>query len=257
VPVLEVNAANTSGETVDLTSITVTGTGTGNLATGIVSVQLYLANASGAATGSPLATVNNPFASGNTVTINFPGTVGAGTSQNYLVTYSYSNTPTAGTYGANIANAAGLSGQGATSGKGIQVVGAPVNGAVDMVNAATMTPTATHTLTATPTLTATAAPGNGVVVYPNPGKGGPVNINIPGQMVTSDVRVEIFTTAFRKVQDTTFPKIPAGMDVSIDMTDRWGNLLANGLYYVVVTANPENGTGAAPIRLIGKMLLLR
>jgi hypothetical protein len=156
VPILQLDVTNTSGEAVNLTSLTVTGTGTGNLATGIVEVQIYLDNGSGIPTGSPLATVLNPFISGNTVTINFSGTVGAGVSQNYLVTYYYATTPSAGTYGASVANSASLTGQGQTSGQNIKVTNAPVNGATDTILPA---PTATYSFTLTntntPTFTAT------------------------------------------------------------------------------------------------------
>jgi len=57
------------------------------------------------------------------------------------------------------------------------------------------------------------------------------------------VRVEIFTVAFRKVQDKTFTNIPSGTAVTISLTDRWGNRLANGFYYVVVTTSRGRSTG--------------
>jgi hypothetical protein len=61
--------------------------------------------------------------------------------------------------------------------------------------------------------------------------------------------VEIFTSVFRKVQDREFKNAPYGMDVSLELTDRWGRPLASGLYYVVVTTSSG--------RSIGKLIILR
>jgi hypothetical protein len=47
--------------------------------------------------------------------------------------------------------------------------------------------------------------------------------------------VEIFTTAFRKTQDEVFPQAAVGAVLSIHLTDKWNNPLANGLYYLVVS----------------------
>jgi len=66
---------------------------------------------------------------------------------------------------------------------------------------------------------------------------------------TSDIRVEIFTTAFRKVRDTTFPSVPSGVAVQVNLTDGWGRPLASGIYYVVVIVDGQ--------RSIGKLLILR
>lgn len=61
-----------------------------------------------------------------------------------------------------------------------------------------------------------------------------VNVLPPAYTGVSNVEVEIFTTAFRKVQEETFPNVPSGTEVTVQLTDRWGMPLANGLYYVVV-----------------------
>lgn len=107
----------------------------------------------------------------------------------------------------------------------------------------TLTPTATARATATPTSAAQ------VVLYPNPVNGnGPVLIAVP-LTVPGDVKVKVFTTAFRKVQDKTYPDQPVGVPVSLALTDREGTPLASGLYYVVVTW-PQG-------RAIGKLLILR
>lgn len=51
----------------------------------------------------------------------------------------------------------------------------------------------------------------------------------------ADVKVLIFTTAFRKVNEIDLGAMPPGVsDFKLDLKDRWGRDLANGLYYVVV-----------------------
>lgn len=65
----------------------------------------------------------------------------------------------------------------------------------------------------------------------------------------SNVEVEIFTTAFRKVQAETFPSVPPGVAVIVELKDKWGMPLADGLYYMVVTVDGK--------RSIVKFLILR
>jgi hypothetical protein len=50
------------------------------------------------------------------------------------------------------------------------------------------------------------------------------------------VRIEIFTLNFRKVVEETLRDVPPGTAVTIELKDRWGRPLANGLYYVFVSA---------------------
>ena len=62
--------------------------------------------------------------------------------------------------------------------------------------------------------------------------------------------IEIFTLAFRKVNEITLSNVQAGLtDLGLPLTDKEGNPLANGLYYVVVTT--KSG------RYTGKLLVLR
>jgi hypothetical protein len=63
------------------------------------------------------------------------------------------------------------------------------------------------------------------------------------------VTVQIFTVAFRLVQQQVFDQVPAGTDVSIELKDKSGKPLASGLYYVVVTVDGN--------RMIGKLVILR
>ena len=151
------------------------------------------------------------------------------------MTYSFSASAGSGTYSADLANAGSLTGQGLTSTKSLNVTGAPVNGAVVTVVAGTatttftptttssftVTSTPTNTWTGTPTLTKTPAPTRTPVLYPNPSTGDPISINVPGSGI-ADVKVEIFTTAFRKVQDGITHDVILGTntgDPQIVMTD--------------------------------------
>ncbi len=112
-----------------------------------------------------------------------------------------------------------------------------------------LTAIATATSTVLPSSTSTPSGNKGVVIYPNPVTGPTVNVLPPAYTGVSNVEVEIFTTAFRKVQEETFPNVPSGTAVRVQLTDRWGTPLANGLYYVVVIVDGH--------RSFGKLLVLR
>jgi hypothetical protein len=86
-------------------------------------------------------------------------------------------------------------------------------------------------------------------IYPNPVMGPVVNILPAPYSGTSSVQAKIYTLAFRMVLDETFPPVPSGTVVTVTLTDRGGNPLSNGLYYVVVTT--KGG------KAVGKMLVLR
>jgi hypothetical protein len=125
------------------------------------------------------------------------------------------------------------------------------------VPTSTFTPTASTTPTPSPSLTvspsATSTEQSGIIVpivYPNPSDGTkPVTIHIPGRAGTSDVKVQIFTVAFRLVQQQVFPQAPVGTDIQIELKDKSEKPLASGLYYVAVTVDGQ--------RTIGKLLILR
>ena len=91
----------------------------------------------------------------------------------------------------------------------------------------------------------------GIVIYPNPVKGSePVTIQISLPAPASEVDIQIFTTAFRKVNEIRLAQVPAGvMDYSYNLEDRLGKPLANGIYYVVVTIDGH--------RSVEKLLILR
>jgi len=259
-----------------LTGIDLNAIGTGNDSTGILVLTLWKdGDGLGVVDGSTtsLATVALPYSSSNSIVVNFSDLIPAGTSVDYLITYNFSTSAQAGSYGVNIPSG-GINGMGTTSGKNLNVTGGQVNGAVLTIAAhtatSTFTPTATGTATSTATATRTSTntpvmtytpivKGSPTpVIYPNPSQGGPVSIFVPGQG-TGDVKVEIFTTAFRKVQEAHFPNVPLGTSMNepvIQLTDKWGNNLASGLYYVIVTVTPDGG-GAKYERLVGKLLILR
>jgi len=111
-------------------------------------------------------------------------------------------------------------------------------------------PTATSIPTATPSPTETEVLSSSLpVIYPNPGTGPSVTIQVP-LASSSDVKVEIFTTAFRKVLDEDSRMgYPPADKVNLMLQDRWGRELANGLYYVRITTHQG--------RFIDKLLVLR
>jgi hypothetical protein len=79
---------------------------------------------------------------------------------------------------------------------------------------------------------------------------GPIAVQINLPQAQTDVVLSIFTTAFRKVNEMDLGALPAGVDtVVLDLKDRRGNELANGLYYLVVHTSQGN--------LIAKLLIQR
>ncbi len=108
----------------------------------------------------------------------------------------------------------------------------------------TLTPTPSSTIipTSSPTIppTTTGTPGisSTPIFYPNPAPiGAPVTLLL-NLASPSNVRIQIFTVAFREVQDETIANVPAGTaKLPVPLVDREGKPLANGLYYAVITAN--------------------
>lgn len=156
---------------------------------------------------------------------------------------SFSNSATAGNYSFSITGGVG------TNGQPVLFNPLPVTGATVTIVLATPTPTSTIGFTLTATPTASPKGNNGVAVYPNPATGPAVSVLPPAYSGVSDVQVEIFTLAFRMVQDETFHSVPSGMPVTVELTDKSGAPLANGLYYIVVTVDGH--------RSVGKLLLIR
>jgi expansin (peptidoglycan-binding protein) len=265
IEVIQVQVTNSSSIPATLTNLTLSATGSGNDQTGMSSVQVYIDNGNGVLDGSDFLLDSDTYSSNDgTISITLNSSVSAGAVLNYLVVDNFSATAPDGTYIASV-NAGGLSGTCAYG--SVQFSGLPVTGAVitiahatetfTPINTATftatpsLTPTFTHTQTVTLTPTATEIPGIfPPVIYPNPADGTqPLSIHVPGLAVPSDIRVQIFTLAFRKVQEQYSPRAPLGVDITINLVDKNGKPLASGLYYVVVTVNNN--------RFIQKLLILR
>jgi hypothetical protein len=88
--------------------------------------------------------------------------------------------------------------------------------------------------------------------YPDPVLGhGPVyfNLEVPG---TAQVDWSIFTVAFRKIREETFPVSGAGI-FQWDLKDKSGVWAANGPYYLRVQVKESRGT----VTRILKILVLR
>jgi hypothetical protein len=66
---------------------------------------------------------------------------------------------------------------------------------------------------------------------------------------TAGIKLQVFTLAFRKVQEKNYPAQAYGAPVTLIPEDAHGVPLASGLYYVVITV--EN------TRSVVKMLILR
>ncbi|HTC22073.1 MAG TPA: hypothetical protein VK859_14550, partial [bacterium] len=99
------------------------------------------------------------------------------------------------------------------------------------------------------TLTPTPGPEK-IVIYPNPGTGTePVQIVFQSDG-SGDVKLFLFTTAFRKVLEENLGPLPAGTQATtLELRDQRGTILANGLYYVVISQGSK--------RLVGKLLVIR
>jgi hypothetical protein len=238
---------NPSGAAVTLTNLTLSTTGS---MSNITNLEVLI-------NGFPEAS-DSSIPGGNTVVINlnnyvFPYTSGTGQSLQILV--SYSNTAAV----TNQFSVNGIAGTSANNGgQQAQFTGLPGTGDTVVVQQPTLTPTfsptatVSPTATSSPTLTTTPAPTPlpGIVgIYPNPVTGPTVQILPPFYNGIMNVKVEVFTLAFRKVQDNSYPSIPSGTAITLSLTGRSGNWLANGIYYVVVTVNGH--------RSIGKLLVLR
>jgi hypothetical protein len=104
------------------------------------------------------------------------------------------------------------------------------------------------TLTATPTLSPTFTPIPSFVTisapYPNPSFGSLVRFQIQGD--ASLAKFSVFTTAFRKIYEST-----AG-STAWDLTDKNGASVSNGIYYIRFEVQ-----GTQPYSKVWKVLVLR
>jgi hypothetical protein len=211
---------------------------------------------------------NASFSGTTTATFNLTSsnTISANGAVTYEVVVSFSTSAPTGNYPFSITGGAG------NNGEPIGFNGLPVIGATITIASATSTPTFTATLTPTsmPTFTSTSIPtstvqtGSTPVVYPNPATGTePVTVAVTLSQPSDAMTVQIFTVAFRMVQDTLVSTGPTGVSSSVSggttaktwhipitLNDKWGTPLASGLYYVVLSNH--NGYHS-----VSKLLLLR
>lgn len=223
---------NPSQNPVNLTSITVSDTGAP--VGGITSIGLWM-------NGTLMETVN---VTGPNTTFNINDVIsGNNGAVTFEVTANFSLTAPVGSYPFSVTNAVGSNDQ------PVIFTGIPVTGATITIVSVTATSTVTGTSTALPTETKTPTPSfKTVVVYPNPATGGMVELN-PNLTTESDVSIEMFTIAFRKVVSLNKSNIQPGESVPIPLVDKTGTPLASGLYYVVVQTNQG--------RSVLKQLILR
>jgi len=170
-----------------------------------------------------------------TVTFNFSTVVGASSTADLWVVYSFSSTG-AGNYQAGLASNTALTGTGA--GQGLVFTGAPITSSAMTVM--TATPTTTSTATVTPTQT--FLPGATPVVIVNPVLSGTAQVLPQAYGGSSDITVSIYTSAFKLVAVKGFPAIPAGQALGVDLVDDWGEPLADGLYYLAVATKKDRKT---------------
>jgi hypothetical protein len=235
VPVEQLKITNNSSESVTLSSVTFTASGTGNSLTGLVSVQLYLdATGNGIVGPGDTLLATGIYAANGTITFNGSplGTLAAGTAKNYLVVYNFSATAPNGTYSTSLAANANLQGGGQSSNLPIQVSGAPVNGAVITINA--NTPTVTGTPTSTPTITPTPPPSVDIFYVARnsfiASEG--VSINVQYSQFPGNYDLKIYNTAgeFIKSLDTDYITQPVNRNYTWDGTNKYGNHCASGVY---------------------------
>lgn len=225
VPVLQVSVSNQSGETVQLNGATLTESGTGLASTGIASLTVYEIVG-----GSPVSIgqVSSPFASSNMSAVPLPNLdLPPSSAQTILVTFNFSPTASTGTYTLSLANSCALSGHGLTSGKRIQLTGAPVNGAV--LTVAPPTPVVNQVTIGDP--------------YPNP-LVGPGGVSIPiTAPAGSTVHWAVFTLSFRKIYEDTQTFTGTDDILSWNLEDSRDFPVSNGLYYIrVQVVGPDSGT---------------
>jgi hypothetical protein len=111
----------------------------------------------------------------------------------------------------------------------------------------TMTPSITRTQTPENTTTPTATIPNSYVpdkpvIYPNPSEGKtPPKMLVPLTTI-SDVRIQIYTVAFRKISDKIYKDVIPGSPISMEIVAANGNKFASGVFYVEIIAQDRHWT---------------
>ncbi len=116
------------------------------------------------------------------------------------------------------------------------------------------TPTWTNTpvmsFTQTPTWIPTSIAGPNPVIYPNPATGPSIQIAMPSSMPAGTVKIVIYTTGYRFINSMVLHNVQPGATLTLQLLDKPGTPLANGLYFVAMTL--PNG-----YRTILKLIVLR
>jgi hypothetical protein len=163
---LQIEVINPSSANVNLTTLHLKAVGSGNDLTGISDVSLYLdLNGDGAVDAGDSLLANGTFPLDNgTLTLSFNQDLPPSGNVNLLVAYNFTTSAMTGTYQVQLVDNTALAGINLDTGVAFLASGAPINGAVIRVVAATPTQTATDTATlpppatATPTWTGTSTP---------------------------------------------------------------------------------------------------
>jgi len=100
----------------------------------------------------------------------------------------------------------------------------------------TPSPTSTPTLPGTISPTPTAAPSlHPIAIFPNPSNGvQPTWIDL-GLGNTVQMKIKVFSLAFRKVLEKDYGQVAPGQLISLPTAENNGNPLGNGLYYVQIS----------------------
>ena len=224
-----------------ISSITLTGSGTGNFPSGITTVNLYLdINGNGTVDVGDTLAGTGTYSGGN-ATINLNQNIPAGSSATFLVVYQFSNSAPSGAYTTQVTGASGTNASGS-----LQFSGLPQAAATITLVSATVTPTATSTKTSTPTPV-----GEDVITppYPNPVSDGPVRIDVstPGP---ATAEWSVFTLNFRKIISGRVAVNGTGT-IQWDLKDKNGVRVADGLYYIRVEIH-----GSPALTKVYKILVL-
>ncbi len=116
----------------------------------------------------------------------------------------------------------------------------------------TFTPTPSVTMSPSPTITlGTPTPGchegrpDPPVVYPNPSKGRVVvRVRANACWDVDYVKIKLVTTAYRVLNEIELgPQVVGVVDTEIELRDRRGKNIANGLYYVLVETQRDRSVG--------------
>jgi hypothetical protein len=74
-----------------------------------------------------------------------------------------------------------------------------------------------------------------VVLFPNPVTGDLVHLLITGLRSPTNVTLDVFTVAGRRVLEVKIPNVQPGQVLTLPLKDLKGKSLANGLYFVTVS----------------------